>query len=102
MIAQLSLRSVLSTRMARIMAAAIIALAISPFTAPFSTFDLAEIVSQHALHSGDPQLKVTQDTTDCVFTMASAIPVALEASFDGASLSNRIDVRPVRVLVLRI
>ena len=102
MIAQLSLRTVLSTRVARLMAAAIIALAVSPFTAPFSTFEAAEIAAGQVLHSDDGQLKVAQDATDCDFVTPSATPLALDRSLDGASLSNRIDVRPVRVLVLRI
>ena len=101
MIAQLSLRTVLPTRTSRFLAAAIIALAITPFTAPFSAFDLAEVVSLH-VHSSDAQLKLAKDTTDFVFISTSAIPLLLVASFDGAPLSNRIDVRPVRVLVLRI
>ena len=101
MMAQLSLRTVLPTRTSRFLAAAIILLAITPFTAPFSAFDLAEMVSPH-VHSSDAQLKVAKDTTDFVLVSTSPILLALVASFDGASLSNRIDVHPVRVLVLRI
>lgn len=101
MIAQLSLRTVLPTRTSRFLAAAIIALAFTPFTAPFSAFDLAEVVTLH-LHSGDAQLKLAKDTTDFVCISTSVMPLALVASFDGALLSNRVDVVPVRVLVLRI
>jgi hypothetical protein len=102
MIAPLSVRTVLPTWLARFFAAAIIVLAVSPFTAPFSTFDAAEIASDQVLHAGDAQVKIAQDTTDFVFNPASAIPTALETAFDGAALSNRLDVRPIRVLVLRI
>jgi len=101
MFAQLSLRTVLPTRTSRLLAAVIIALAFTPFTAPFSTFDLAEVVSLH-VHSSDAQLKLAKDTTDFVCISTSVIVLALVASFDVASLLNRVDVRPVRVLVLRI
>jgi hypothetical protein len=102
MIAPLSIRTVLPTWLARFFAAAIIVLAVSPFTAPFSTFDAAEIARDQVLHAGDAQLKIAQDATDFVFNPASTIPTALETAFDGATLSNRLDVRPIRVVVLRI
>jgi hypothetical protein len=101
MMAQLSLRTVLPTRTSRLLAAAIILLAITPFTAPFSAFDPAEMVSPH-VHSSDAQLKVAKDATDFVLISTSPISLALVASLDGVPPSNRIDVHPVRVLVLRI
>jgi hypothetical protein len=102
MIVPLRVRTVLSTRLAGFFAAAIIVLSVSPFTAPFSTFDAAEIASEQVLHAGDAPVKVAQDTTDFDFVPASAVPTALETAFDGAALSNCLDVRPIRVLVLRI
>ena len=102
MTASFSVSSILATRAARWMAAAIIVLGISPFTAPFSTFDAAEIAAEQILHSGDAQLKVVQDATDVACSMSDALPPAFLAVFDPLMVSNPTDVHPVKVLVLRI
>ena len=102
MIAHLSVRTVLATRLAKFMAAAIVVLAILPFTAPFSSFAAVEIVSEQILHAGASQLKTVQDTTDLAFLTTSALLLMFFFAMDRASMSDRPDVRRIRILVLRI
>ena len=97
-----SVRRVLATRLAKFLAAAIIVLGISPLTAPFATFDAAEIAWARVLHAGDAQLKVVQDTTDVTFITISTSPLTLHLALDSARLTDRTDIRPIRILVLRI
>src|SRR5262245_61226780 len=95
-------RTVLRTRTAKIFAAAIIVLTILPFTAPFSTFAVAEIASERILHSGAGQLKLLEDTTTVTFISMSALDLTLEASVDSVLPAALIDGQRIRALVLRI
>jgi hypothetical protein len=95
-------RTVLRSRIAKIFAAAIIVLAILPFTAPFSTFAVAEIASERILHSGAAQLKLVEDTTTVAFISMNALDVTLGASVDSVLPAALIDGQRVRALVLRI
>ena len=102
MTAYFSVNAILATCAARWMAAAIIVLGISPFTAPFSTFDGAEIAAEQILHSCDAPLKVVQDATDFTCLTSCATPLAFVSAFDPLMRPDITDVFPVKVLVLRI
>ena len=97
----LCLRTVLNTRFARALAAVIIVLAITPFTAPFSSFNPVEIVSEQVLHAGT-SAKAAQDTTDLdALALGEALftrPIVLDA----VRLSELSVAGPISVVVLRI
>jgi hypothetical protein len=95
-------RIVLRTGIAKFFAAAIIVLALLPFTAPFSTFAVAEIASERNLHSGAAQLKLVEDTTPVSFVSMNAFDVTLGASVDSVLPAALIDGQRIRALVLRI
>ena len=98
----LRVRTVLVTRLARFAAAVIIVLGISPFTAPFSTFDPAEILSEQVLHAGASQVKAVQDISECLLVSAGTSPLMLDVIVDGLRVADLLSIRPVRVVVLRI
>ena len=97
----LSVRTVLETPVAKFLAAAIVVLAVMPFTAPFSTFDAVEIVSEHALHANAVQTKAVQDMTDVVHAPTAACALRFDHTILSVGLADSIDVPPFRVLVLR-
>jgi len=98
----MSSRTVLRTRIAKIFAASIIVLTILPFTAPFSTFAVAEIVSERILHLGAAQLKLAEDTTTVTFISVNALDLTLDASIDSVLPAALIDGQHTHALVLRI
>jgi hypothetical protein len=98
----LSVRTVLGTSIAKVLAATIVVLALVPFTAPFSTFDAVEIVAEQVVHVNAPQTKVVQDLTDVRCLPATACALTLDDTVQAVGLADSTDVRPFRVLVLRI
>ena len=98
----LTIRTVLGTYVAKFLAAAIVVLALVPFTAPFSTFDALEIVSEQVLHSNAVQTKAVQDMTDVLSLPTAACTLILSTAIHSAALADSTDVLPFRVLVLRI
>jgi hypothetical protein len=98
----LSVRTVLGTSIAKVLAATIVVLALVPFTAPFSTFDAVEIVAEQVVHVNAPQTKVVQDLTDVLCLPATACALTLDDTVQAVGLADSTDVRPFRVLVLRI
>jgi hypothetical protein len=98
----LSVRTVLGTSVAKFLAAAIVVLALVPFTAPFSTFDSVEIVAEQAVHLNAPQTKTVQDLTDVLCIPTTACALTLDDTVQAVGLAHSTDGRPFRVLVLRI
>jgi hypothetical protein len=98
----LSVRTVLGTYVAKFLAAAIVVLALVPFTAPFSTFDAVEIVAEQVVHVNAPQTKAVQDLTDALCLPTTACALTLDDTVQAVGLADSTDVRPFRVLVLRI
>ena len=98
----LSVRTVLGTYVAKFLAATIVVLTLTPFTAPFSTFDAAEIVSEQVLHSNASPAKTVQDMTDVLSLPPAACALTLSNTIQSAALADCNDVRPFLVLVLRI
>jgi hypothetical protein len=97
-----SLRTVLGTSVAKFLAAAIVVLALVPFTAPFSTFDAVEIVAEQVVHMNAPQAKAVQGLTDALFLPTTACALTLDGTVQAVGLAVSTDVRPFPVLVLRI
>ena len=102
MAGDLSVRTVLGTYVAKLLAAMIVVLALMPFTAPFSTFDAVEIVAEQVLHVNVPQTKAVQDLTDVLCLPATAYALTPHDTVLSVGLADSTDVRPFRVLVLRI
>jgi hypothetical protein len=102
MAGDLTIRTVLDTRAARFLAAAIVVLAVMPFTAPFSTFDAVEIVSEQVLHANAAQTNVVQDMSDVLCPPTAACALMVSIAIQSTALADRTDVLPFRVLVLRI
>ena len=98
----LSVRTVLDTSVAKFLAAAIVVLAVVPFTAPFSTFDAVEIAVEQVVHVNAPQAKAVQDLTDVLCLPATACALMLDDTVQAVGFAHSTDVRPFRVLVLRI
>src|SRR5215510_4342021 len=94
----LTVRTVLGTSIAKFLAAAIVVLALVPFTGPFSTFDALEIVSEQVLHSNAVQAKAAQDTTDVLSLPTAACALVLSTAVHSAALADSTDVLPFRVL----
>ncbi len=87
---------------AKFFAALLIALTVSPFTAPFATIDIAELVGGKTFDATAPASKLAQDLTDCSFITASVLPQDIGVSRAVACRFQRTLARPVLVLVLRI
>jgi hypothetical protein len=73
-----------------------------PFTAPFSTFDNVEIVGEQSLHVSAPQAKAAQDLTDLFCLPTTACALTLDDTVQSVGFGDASDVRPFRVIVLRI
>jgi hypothetical protein len=97
-----SVRAFHRTALARFFAACLVILSISPFTAPFSTFDASEMLGETVVHAGHGSAKLVQETSDLGWAAASE-PVLF---VDGFSQLNgwppRKDVHSRRSTVLRI
>src|SRR5262245_34964879 len=102
MAGDLSVRTVLRTYVAKFLAAALVVLTLTPFTAPFSTFDAVEIVSEQVLHSNASPAKTVQDMTDVLPLPTAAHALTLSNTIQGVVPADFTDVRPFLVLVLRI
>lgn len=102
MAGDLSVRTVLGTSVAKFLAAAIVVLALVPFTAPFSTFDAVEIVGEQVVHVNAPPIKAIQDLSDVLCVPTTACGLTLNGTVASVALADATDVRPFRVLVLRI
>ena len=98
----LTVRTVLGTSIAKFLAAAIVVLALVPFTAPFSTFDAVEIASEQVLHSNAVQTKAVQGMTDVLSLPTTACTLMFSTAVHSAAPADSTDVLPFRVLVLRI
>jgi hypothetical protein len=98
----LSVRTVLGTYVAKFLAATIVVLALTPFTAPFSTFDAAEIVSEQVLHANALPAKAVQDITDVLTLPPAACGLTPSHTIHSTALAECNDVRPFLVVVLRI
>ena len=88
---RLSIVRVRRLLISRFFAAFIVVLAITPFTAPFSSFGVAEFVSEKALHGSSDSGKLADDLTDLAFLVVHALPT-LAADYGSARAT--ICVRP--------
>ena len=98
----LSVRTVLGTFAAKFLAALIVVLTLTPFTAPFSTFDAVEIASEQVLHNNASPAKTAPDMTDVLSVPTAACALMLSSAVQSIALADGTDVPPFRVLVLRI
>jgi hypothetical protein len=98
----LTVRTVLGTSIAKLLAAAIVVLALVPCTAPFSTFDAVEIAAEQTLHANAVQTKTVQDMTDVLCLSIHTSTLMLSTAVHSAALADCTNVLPFRVLVLRI
>jgi hypothetical protein len=97
-----SLRAVHRSRLAKFFAVCLVALSVSPFTAPFSTFDKAEILGETAVYAGHGSAKLVQEATDVGAAVVSVPELFTGAVCQLAGWVLRIAVRSHRSLVLRI
>ena len=74
MTGHLSVLRVRRLLISRFFAGLIVVLAITPFTAPFSSFGLAELVSEKSLHGSSDSGKLADDLTDLAFLVVHALP----------------------------
>jgi hypothetical protein len=88
---------------AKCFAALLIALTLTPFTAPFSTIDIAEIVGDRPLNSNiKTGPKASPDESDFCALTPSELFAEVFTLFESVRLSHLTDTRHVRSVVLRI
>ena len=98
------IRSLRRATVSKLFATLIVVLAVSPFTAPFSTFDLTELPGNTAVHQG----ALTGDNTvKEVSAIDLIVPVAAHLSSSGvlleaAGLTVDTDRRQALPIVLRL
>jgi hypothetical protein len=95
-------RDVLNTRLAKVTAILILALTVSPFTAPFFTHDSADFALEQVLQPADVPAKGAQDTADFVLTTPGTASLPLPLGVEPVLVTDRVDTRPSHVMVLRI
>ena|SRR5580765_1063931 len=102
MTGRLSIVRVRRLLISRFFAAFIVVLAITPFTAPFSSFGVAEFVGEKSLHGSSDSGKLADDLTDLAFLVVQALPT-LAADYGSARATiARPDLRVIQTHVLRI
>lgn len=91
------------TALARFLAAMLVALAISPFTAPFSAVDVAELDGGTPLHLAQASaLKALKDVATLDPFIVAFVPSSFWAAAFRDLLNGHLSIRPILVLVLRI
>ena len=96
------LASIRRCGLAKFFATTLVLLAVSPLTAPFSTFDAAEILGETSVHPDAGAAKLVQDAIDLATSVAHLLPALTEVS---SQLIRRVDtpaVQSLSPLVLRI
>jgi hypothetical protein len=96
----LSLVGIRRAPLVRICAFCLVALAVSPFTAPFSTFDQPIVSPTH--DESVSASKTLQDTTPIAFTSSSSEIASPCITFQAAALSHFVDSARICPLVLRL
>lgn len=99
---RLSIVRVRQLFISRFFAGLIVVLAISPFTAPFSSFGLAELVGEKSLHGSSDFGKLADDLADLALLVVHVLPTL--AADDGLTRAAivRPDLRAIETHVLRI
>ena len=97
-----SLRAFRRTILAKFFAASLIALIVSPITAPFSTISVAELLGETAVHVDHGSAKLVQEVIDLGGLVPAAPVLVLGAVSHPLGWAVRSDVRSHRSLVLRI
>jgi hypothetical protein len=94
--------SIRRSALAKFFAASLFVLVVSPLTAPFSTFDLAEILCEPSLHVDAGDVKLIQDVIDLAGIVADISPALIDVRCPTARRTEPPDVQPLSPLVLRI
>lgn len=97
-----SLPSVRRTRLAKFFAACLIALATSPFTAPFATCDVADLSGEAPLHGGSLASKTAPDVADTPVGGAAISPDRVGVIVPWGDSAPRTHSRATLRVVLRI
>jgi len=92
------------TVLAKVFAVCLVALAVTPFTAPFSLFDLADLFGSPSSHgfTGDSDKQVKTSTDSLVGVTRSLAPSLTITALDGTAGSCLERHRAAAPLVLRI
>ena len=102
MTGRLSVLRVRRLFISRFFAGLIVVLAIAPFTAPFSSFGLAELVGEKSLHGSSDSGKLADDLADLALLVVHVLPTLAADDGFARSATVRPDRRAIETHVLRI
>jgi hypothetical protein len=103
MVFRCNVRSVLTTRVAKCLAAIVIVVGILPFAASYSRADAAELAVERVLHmDGNQNAGAVQILADFGVATLAAVCLGLQLPLDAPMVSGGLDRRMSRVRVLRI
>jgi hypothetical protein len=87
----------------KLFAVLLVVLAMAPFTAPFSTFDLAELSADGSDHPGPPSdHKTVQDKSTAHVTLRLEVPSSSSLGFDAPGFILHADSARHSPIALRI
>jgi hypothetical protein len=98
----ISLRRFRCSRVLEVVAACLIVLGVSPFTAPFASVDLAGLLAGRAVGEGTCSASAIKDLTDDPIFAAPFRPQLGSETFLDVSVSGVIRLSALRTIVLRI
>lgn len=97
-----SLRCVRWSHMLRVGAACLIVLIVLPFTAPFASFDLADLLGDRAVGESAGSASEVKDVTDALTVAAPFSPQLTADTLHAAPLPCAGRLGALRTIVLRI
>jgi len=98
----ISLRRFRGLRVLGIGAACLIVLIVLPFTAPFASIDLADLLGLRATGERTCSASEMKDVTDAPIVAAPFSPILCSETFLDAPLSRVVRLGALRTIVLRI
>jgi len=99
---RLSLAGIRRCGLAKLFATILVVLAVSPLTAPFSTFDAADMLGETLVHSDGGAGKLVQDAIDLTNIVAHLPPSWTEVSDQPMRRIGTPTIQAAGPLVLRI
>lgn len=102
MVRLMSLRCFHRSRVSGVGAACLMVLIVLPFTAPFASIDLVDLLGGRAIGESTSSASEMKDVTDAPFVAAPFSPHLRSEPFLSAPLSRVVGVGALRTIVLRI
>ena len=99
---RISLRRFRASRVSGLGAACLVVLIVLPFTAPFASIDLADLLGGRAVGEGTSSASEMKDVTDDLTVAAPFTPHLASEAFVDAPSSRVVGLAVLRTIVLRI